>query len=221
MNAKTQELLAQYEKWLKGEGLKPNLSWVDLSEANLSDWVDLSEANLSWANLSKANLSGANLSKANLSKANLSKANLSWVDLSKANLSWVDLSGANLFGANLSDKDVKYVKSFTQIVPNGELEVYKATFNSIATLIIPKQAKRINYMGSRKCRAEYAKVLSIETIEGKKLRQDTGRWKSDFVYKVGSIVRPDKFDDDIRNECSNGIHFFLTKQEAIRWMRES
>lgn len=26
--------------------------------------------------------------------------------------------------------------------------------------------------------------------------------------------RPDKFDPDVRVECSHGIHFFLTREEA-------
>ena len=37
---------------------------------------------------------------------------------------------------------------------------------------------------------------------------------SSFKYKKGEIVRPDKFDENPLIECSNGIHFFLTKKEA-------
>lgn len=36
-----------------------------------------------------------------------------------------------------------------------------------------------------------------------------------FTYRVGETVVPDSFDEDRWNECSNGIHFFITKQEAI------
>jgi hypothetical protein len=105
---------------------KANLSWADLSGANLiranlsganlsganliranlseADLIraNLSEANLSEADLIRANLSGANLSEANLSEADLIRANLSWADLSGANLSEADLIRANLSGANLS-----------------------------------------------------------------------------------------------------------------------
>ena len=31
----------------------------------------------------------------------------------------------------------------------------------------------------------------------------------------------DKFDASPLNECSNGIHFFITKKEAIRWAKEA
>ena len=33
-------------------------------------------------------------------------------------------------------------------------------------------------------------------------------------YRVGAEVRPDSYDDDPRVECTNGIHFFLTRAET-------
>ena len=36
-------------------------------------------------------------------------------------------------------------------------------------------------------------------------------------YKVGEIAKVDDFDDDRRNECAPGIHFFITRQEAVDW----
>jgi hypothetical protein len=33
-------------------------------------------------------------------------------------------------------------------------------------------------------------------------------------YRVGDTVYPDSFDDRITEECTNGIHFFITKIEA-------
>ena len=37
-------------------------------------------------------------------------------------------------------------------------------------------------------------------------------------YKVGEMVYPDSFDEDRRNECSHGIHFFINKQDAIDYL---
>jgi hypothetical protein len=34
------------------------------------------------------------------------------------------------------------------------------------------------------------------------------------LYTQGAMVYPDKYDDDIRIECTHGIHFFITKREA-------
>jgi uncharacterized protein YjbI with pentapeptide repeats len=200
---------------------RANLSGADLSEANLSR-AYLSRANLSRAYLSEANLSGADLSEANLSEANLSGANLSGANLSRANLSGADLSeanlsGANLSGAGLSDKDIPYILSFTQIVNDGTLTVWKkGSNNTIIELEIPKEAKRINCIGSRKCRAEFAKVKSI-TRQGKKLKEANGLYQPFFTYTVGKMVIPDLFDPSPLNECSHGVHFFLTRLEAERW----
>ena len=36
-------------------------------------------------------------------------------------------------------------------------------------------------------------------------------------YKAGEIVRPDKWDDNRWEECSSGIHFFITRLEAERY----
>lgn len=34
------------------------------------------------------------------------------------------------------------------------------------------------------------------------------------TFNAGKIVRPDKYDSDPRVECTHGIHFFLTREEA-------
>jgi hypothetical protein len=52
--------------------------------------------------------------------------------------------------------------------------------------------------------------------EGRKLRAKTARSMHDigFVYTVGKVVRVKNYDDDIRVECTRGIHFFQTFEEA-------
>jgi hypothetical protein len=43
-----------------------------------------------------------------------------------------------------------------------------------------------------------------------------GRSQKDpsFVYKVGMTVQPDTYDPNPLVECSNGIHFFISRAEA-------
>jgi hypothetical protein len=154
--------------------------------------------------LIEAEKSGANLSGAYLSGANLSGADLSWADLS-----WANLSGANLSGANL-----KKLVAYTSLLPDGEITVWKKLQGAlICQLLIPKEARRINGIGSRKCRFEFAKVIAI--YDGKKkVRQGYGQHDSSFIYEVGKMVNPDSFNDDPREVCSNGIHAFITRIEA-------
>ena len=160
--------------------------------------------------LVNANLSRANLSDADLSGANLSRADLSVADLSGAKLSRADISGANLSGTNLSRaKNAEYAISITRICPEGDIIGWKKCIdNVIVKLLIPADAKRNNAFG-RKCRAEYAKVLEVIGAEVGISQHDNS-----VVYKVGEIVRPDSFDEDFTNECSSGIHFFITRHEA-------
>jgi hypothetical protein len=168
-------------------------------------WAIKSRADLSGANLSGADLSGANLSVANLSGANLSVANLGGANLSVANLGVANLSGANLSGA----KDADYAIACTRILPDGDLIGWKkCKDNIIVKLRIPESARRSHAFG-RKCRAEYVDVL--EVIGGKiGIAQHDGKTE----YHAGQRVIPDRWDENWLEECSSGIHFFITKAEA-------
>lgn len=42
----------------------------------------------------------------------------------------------------------------------------------------------------------------------------TSNYDKTFIYEIGKTVKVDDFDDDRWNECSTGIHFFLTREEA-------
>ncbi len=197
-----------------------NLSGAYLSGANLYGanlyGADLSRANLSRAYLSGANLYGANLYGADLYRANLSRACLSGAclygaDLSGANLYVANLSGANLSRADLNNaKEADYALAQTTHVPQeGPFWGWKKCKNGVLVKVaIGAKAKRSNGAG-RKCRAEYVKTL--EVIGGEVgISMHDGKTE----YRVGQITRCDKWDDDRWNECSGGIHFFLTREEA-------
>jgi hypothetical protein len=167
------------------------------------------------------NLRGADLREANLWEANLRGAALWGADLRGA-----DLRGATLWKANLRGADLRGAKSFPtneivhrSICPrSGEFIAWKKGKNdSIIKLKIPAWARRISPVIGRKCRAEFAIVIEIESEDGKQLQHCSGWRDSDFKYTVGSIVSPDSYDASPFVECSNGIHFFMTKQEAIDW----
>ena len=84
----------------------------------------------------------------------------------------------------------------------------KCIDNVIVKLEIPADAKRSNASG-RKCRAEFAKVLEVIGAE-----VGISHYNASVQYKPGEIVRSDSFDENRWNECSNGIHFFITRAEA-------
>ena len=191
--------------------------------------TSLSDANLSSANLSRANLNDANLRNADLSSAyligtSLSDANLSGANLNDANLRNADLSGANLSRANLRCASLRNVKCdehtafyALQCPEEGSFIGYKKAHGYIVKLEILADAKRSSAT-SRKCRCSAAKVLSITTVDGsEEVKEIASDRDSDFIYRVGEIVRVDNFDEDRWNECSTGIHFFITRREAEQY----
>ena len=167
-----------------------------------------------------ANLTGAYLKDADLMSADLSDAYLSGADLSGANLSDADLSGAYLSGANL--KEVKYNETtafFALTCPEeGEFIAWKRVGKVIVKLRVPAEARRSSAT-TRTCRCEYAEVLALHNIDGTPYNGDKVVNKSyvETIYKVGEIVHPDSWDEDRWNECSHGIHFFITRDEAVRY----
>ena len=140
-----------------------------------------------------------------LEKAVASGANLSDANLSGASLSDAYLSGANLSGA----KDADYAIAMTRILPDGDLIGWKkCKAELLVKLRIPADAKRSHAFG-RKCRAEFVDVL--EVIGGEVgISQHDGKTE----YRAGIRVTPDSFDDNWQDECSSGIHFFITRLEA-------
>ena len=180
---------------------------ADLRGADLRG-ADLRSANLYGADLRGADLRSADLRSADLRSADLRSADLYGADLRSANLRSADLYGADLSGADLTD--IKNMATF-QIVPEiGPFYAFKKLQNGvIATLYVPRSAKRVNSTG-RKCRVEKVKVIELTNGVTEAFDKHSGK----LLYKVGSWVKPDSFDNDIRNECTNGIHCFITKKEA-------
>ena len=162
------------------------------------------------ADLRGADLRGAYLRGADLSGAYLSDADLSGADLSGANLSGANLRGANLRGADLSGaKGADLAIAVTRILPEGDLIGWKkCRQNVIVKLRIPASAKRSHAFG-RKCRAEFADVLEVIGAEVGISSHD-GKTE----YRTGQRVTPDSFDENWMDECSHGVHFFITRMEA-------
>lgn len=219
--AELMEIIEKHSKWLSGEGGKcadlggANLRGANLGGANLRG-ASLSHADLSYAdligdNLRDADLSYANLRGANLRGANLRSANLRGADLGGADLGGANLNGADLNGASLNDtKSNKYTSGYHLSCPEaGSFTAYKKASGVVVTLLIPEDAKRSSAT-SRKCRADKAFVLEIDN-ELEEVASDHDRL---FVYRKGSTVSVDDFDENRWNECAPGIHFFITRKEA-------
>ena len=232
-------VLEKHALWLRNDpnGVRANLRGADLSEVNLYGanlykanlyganlrGTNLSEADLYGADLSEvnlygANLYGANLYGANLCRANLCRANLCRANLCRANLRGTDLSGADLSGADLSE--AMNVNAPLMCPEKGSFIGFKKVRgNYIVELEILADAMRSSATG-RKCRCSKAKVVSITNPDGTnaEVTSATSGWDSNFIYSVGEVVEVKDFDTNRWNECAPGIHFFITRQEAIDYV---
>ena len=195
------EILAKHAEWVNSHGVKG-------VRAYLSD-----------ADLSGADLKGANLRGADLWCASLWNANLEGADLRGADLRYANLEGANLSGADLRDAKINFHIACPE---KGSFIAFKKAGNNynnyIVELLIPEDARRCSAT-SKKCRCDKAKVLSITKIDGTSDGVDTvySIYDETFAYKIGELVEVKDFDDNRWNECSTGIHFFLTRQEAVEY----
>ena len=219
--AELKDILNKHALWLKHEpsGVRAELSCADLSGTNLRG-ADLSYANLSGAILRDADLRGADLRDADLFYAILRDADLRGADLSGTNLRGADLRGADLSYANLSGS--KNLNCPIACPEEGSFIAFKKAYNAICNrcyiikLEIPNDALRCSAT-SRKCRCSKAKVISITNIDGTEASVDVAYsgYDREFEYRVGEIVNVDNFGTDRWNECAPGIHFFITRKEAV------
>ena len=236
------KILENHKHWINRDcedwkSLKANLTGADLSYANLSGanliranliGANLISANLRNANLRGAYLTGAYLTGAYLRNADLRCADLSYTDLSYTDLAGVDLRNANLSGANLRNANLtganllgaKNIPFIPMACPDtGAFIGYKKASGYILKLEILQDARRSSST-SRKCRCDKAKVLEIQNLYGDiaNVKEVKSNYNKNFIYRLGEIVEEPNFCEDRWNECAEGIHFFINRQEAVEYI---
>ena len=152
------------------------------------------------------------------------RADLSNTDLRNVDLRNVDLRGADLSYADL--RDIKYNSLSVGLNPvcpeEGSYIGYKKAKTKdkeevIIKLLITEDALRSSAI-TRKCRCSKAKVLSITSLDGTRLYSEAySDWDNTFIYRVGEIVEVKDFDTNRWDECSTGIHHFITRKEAVEY----
>ena len=205
-------IIDKHAKWLRGE--------------DGGGRADLCGADLRGADLRGADLRGADLFNADLCGADLRGANLRGADLRGANLFNADLCGADLFKADLcgaKNNDKITWNAYTAFFPlqcpeTGSFIGYKKSRGQIIMLEICADAKRSSST-TRKCRCNKAKVLSITNPDGSEsgLTKVASNYDKDFIYRVGETVEVPDFNEDRWSECTAGIHFFITREEAVKY----
>ena len=122
----------------------------------------------------------------------------------------------------------KPITGYKQIHCHCQNDANRYHYKFIARLTIPQGAKVVRskekYEVSDKIRTNKFK---IEEIEAMPKNPDNyakcipshcySDQSSGFKYQPGKTYHPDKLDEDINKECTNGLYFFLQKIQAYNY----
>src|SRR5574344_791217 len=204
---KTEELMekiAEHQKWLRDEttGKCLDASFLDFSDVNFYK-IDFHGANFRCANFHGVNFTDADFHGANFHGANFCDANF---------------IGANNINEVISFANIANTALCMQCPEEGSFIGFKKAAGGIVKLRVTESAKRSSAT-THKCRCSEAEVLEIQNMDGTKSERTavSSKYDRNFIYSVGEIVSVPDFDDDRWNECTRGIHFFLSRQEAVNY----
>lgn len=210
------------------------LSDVTLQNMDLTGW-NLQNIDFSWSNfehviLDSADMSGSNISNTLFADSSFRGAILKGVDAYAATLRYCDLSGANIEGADVRCANLEHAildnvrfneetQGFKLHCPEtGAFVAWKKCMDyRMVQLLIPADAKRTSATMPT-CRCNKAKVLSIKSIDYKESYEWAHSFVDEnFIYRVGEIAEVKNFNEDRWMDSTTGIHFFITRDEAIAY----
>lgn len=195
---------------------------ADIYSSNFAD-AQLCKSDFAKAFVCSANFAGAALSRVNIMGVAFAGVDMYNADVANANIECVTFNGVCLSNTNI-DKTKIDTDTLNEIIPMRCPETgsfigwKKACDNYIVKLEITDDAERVSTL-SGKCRCSKAKCIAIENMDGADsgLTEVTSIYDSLFIYKVGETAEVSDFDKNRLRECSRGIHFFLTRQEAVEY----
>lgn len=234
-------ILNKHERWLKTNGYKGeqaifinlDLSYLDFFRRNLRE-VKFYDCIISDSRFSESNMVESYFCDCKIKKCNFTNTTLKSADFIRCCISNINLHKANLLDVvfdNTTLDNVYYDETTAffalQCPEKGSFVGYKKVWDNIEDwyyiieMFIPKSAKRSSAT-SRKCRASKVKVLKIEKYDKndnyiEDVDEVINYKYTETKYKIDEYTFPDSFDTNRWKECSNGIHFFVTKKEAINY----
>ena len=227
------------ETELKGILDKRDDTQLDLHEVIFRD-LDLSGWDMHNMNLRRASFYNCNLNKANFDgsmmdhvafydcdtrECILTNCKLRGASFRGNDMDGIDLRGANIYAAVLED-----AQNQDKVITNEETRWYEmscptegpfvawkcCTELRVVMMLVPADAKRC--MATMETgRVSKVKVLSIKSIdETKSYDWAQSTVDPDFYYEVGKWLEPaNGFQEDRWKDSSEGIHFFLSRQQCV------
>mgnify|MGYP003369166239 FL=1 len=207
------------------------MKWKDAKMEKTS----LHGADLSWAEGEGTNFGGADFTECDLEHDRFRGCSFRSADFRKASLYAADFRGCDLTGADLRGADVRMAILSEAILTGvrtddatlgwkmhcpeqGAFLAYKkCVYDRIVQLLIPADARRSSATAPT-CRCDKAKVLTIKNFdETKEFDEAWSLVDENFVYRKGQWVYADSFDEDRWKDSTHGIHFWMTREEAMEY----
>ena len=195
-----------------------NLTGTEFVNVNF-EHVVFADNNMKLSGYFVSRLKSVKINKCVMFESEFWKTSFEDVTIYKSNLDDSNLKESNFDNVHLIGNSGTLLKCPKEGSFTGFKKIFLGNNPLLCKLEIPADAKRSSAFG-RKCRCSKAKVLEILAMDDEynftiPVEKGFSLHESGFEYKVGDMVYPDSFDDDRWIECSNGIHFFMTKQETI------
>lgn len=204
-----------------------NLENADLHKSDLTFTTirnsDFTHADLNHARLDQAKIYNCTFYRARFYSAQLyqtyfdntilcgaefCRADLSRATLNNTNIDQAYLEACILYKTHMDNATGSLIEYRRGKILTESIIGYKKCQNDvIVTLEIPKDAIVFSISGT-KCRTNKAKVIAIDGAD---------RAFSNFcrmTYYVGDEFNIKDFNCEYNRECANGIHFFMTREEA-------
>lgn len=120
----------------------------------------------------------------------------------------------------------KFTKPINILPEQGSFIAWKKVYGKktaryyVLKLLVLNTAKRVTpyVVDNRKCRVSAVRTLaafSAETGKTVKSTQFYSGYDGNFTYEIGKVSKEPKYDGSRTKICTQGIHVFLTKQEAM------
>lgn len=186
----------------------------DFTDVEMNYGTNFTEATFDRCNFKNANCYGSNFRDTSF-----------WnTDLTKVDTREADFTNADFMNCKLDN--IKHNECTCGIAlacpEKGAFTAFKKAklYNGeycIVELQVPADALRSSAT-TRKCRVSKAKVVAVYKMDEKSVKQNAySTHTRSFVYKLGKTVEVKNFDKNRWNECSTGIHCFITKREAEQY----
>lgn len=207
-----------------------NIDFSNMMLKNIDfSWCDFVNCKFDHADFSYSSLEGAFLPDSSLRQANFSHANLEGVNMRSCDLTGADFSSAFLKLAVFEEAVMQDLiandetQFYYQCCPEkGAFIGYKHCFNDrVVTLLIPEDARRTSCTFIF-CRTDKAKVLKISNVdETQEYDEAISYVDQNFIYRKGEMVYAGNFNPDRWRDSTGGIHFFMKREDAIKYMQRN